>query len=1140
MATERIDIVITERGSRLVRRNLDSLATAAERADSEFNALRAAVQRINPTTQLNQLLQQIHGVRDALAGSRTAKNWMKVSIEEANAGIVQMAMNLRTIRTAMGQNVDWAVNAELRQAEAELNDIITKLQRVRDLQMRQNNLSGNLRNTGGVAPYVPRVVTLPDVGRFARDAELAARNADRLGPALDRAGAAAKGAHSPFMLLNRYVGAFGSILIANRLIEFADAATVVRNRVDIVSESVGEAETAMEELFAIARRTRSPVEELSTLYQKAMMASSELGVDQREVLRFVEAVGMGLAVQGSSANTARGALIQLSQAIGTDIVRAEEFNSILEGAYPIALAAARGIDEAGGSVAKLRRMVIDGQITSEQFFNAIMSQYPQIADMFERTNPTVSQAFTVLRNSVIDYIQNSEEAKAISGALADAIILIADNIEPIADALMAIGAAMAIAFVGSKVALVGTMATNMGALGAATQLLRGALGFMGGPIVGGLALLGGAAYFVYQNMDDAASEIERMNRAMDAGVTALQQYNEHVQMAKDEQEELGGVINLTTERLLRQSRVQLQQVLRELQDAMQDIQDDLEGNGMFDMDTMRAAIAKLRGPGFNIGSGYYGNAELENVGKLLEAIEDGSGEIQPFVDAVRRLQGVGPEVTRALEDLKTAMDALPENPADEPSQQASLWLDQAQAQLTNIAELIGGFDEEVASVANAEGVTARVEALQALSQALQTAQNAAGFISRDSWITDTVDLLEKLNEARQQEALMLEALGANAETLQQLTNEAERFRTPMEGSAGAAEDTEASLDRINFAPLQQGARGFADELIRAAAAVELIRGRSQAVSIPSGPQIIDASYTPDAGNGTMAFMASSSSTGLANDQQYGLLLAALADYGVPTLNTTLSTMGGSLDGGAGHRNFGADTNIVDAVDRTGQSEEYLSVLQSINQELDSRYEQLTLNNSALETEKLLYEATARARQEGVILNQQDIQMIRERVEALSELERKVKLINEVGDAVFNNLESALNEFVQTGTFNFSEFAKSVIADLAKIAIQMMIIAPLKNFFGGILGNAFGLALPGHNEGADFMVGGTGGVDKNVVAFRASRGERVQVTPAGKTGNNDGMTVNFNISTPDVEGFRRSETQMAARAQRMMARGQRNS
>ena len=57
MATERIDIVVTERGTRTVRRNIESLATAAEKADSEFNALKAAISRITPTQQLNQLLQ---------------------------------------------------------------------------------------------------------------------------------------------------------------------------------------------------------------------------------------------------------------------------------------------------------------------------------------------------------------------------------------------------------------------------------------------------------------------------------------------------------------------------------------------------------------------------------------------------------------------------------------------------------------------------------------------------------------------------------------------------------------------------------------------------------------------------------------------------------------------------------------------------------------------------------------------------------------------------------------------------------------------------------------------------------------------------------------------------------------------------
>ena len=1148
MATERIDIVVTERGTRTVRRNIESLATAAERADSEFNALKSAISRITPTQQLNTLLQQINGVRDSLAGSRSMKNWMKISIEDANRAIVELSANLRSIRTSMAGTTDWAATAEFRQAEETLEDIIAKLQRIRSMQNLNVNSAAGLRSTGGVAPHIPQVVTLPETNRFAREAELAARNAERLGSGIDRVGNAARGAHTPFLLLNRYVGAFGSIMIGQQLMQLADSATVVSNRVAIVSDSVGEAATGVQELYGIARRTRTPIEEMAQLYQKVMMASEELGISQQDAFRFVEAVGMGLAVQGSSANTARGALIQLSQAIGTDIVRAEEFNSILEGAYPIALAAARGIDEAGGSVAKLRRMIIDGEVSSREFFEGIMSQYPEIADMFGKTTPTISQSFTVLRNALTEYISQSEEAQIISELVSESILLIADNIEPLADILFSLGAAWAVAFTLGKIGAVARMATSTGALATSMSLLRGAMGFLGGPIVGGLTLLAGVAFWVYQNMDSAADQIERLNRAMDDGVTAIQNYNEWVQIAAQEQTELGGAVNLSTEAMLRQSRAQLQDALRALQTEMGTIQDNLSGDSWnpVDMDNMRAAMAELAGPGANSGIIGYGNAELEKLYNLLAAVEDGTGTIGAFTSAVDRLRGAGPEVEKAVSDLAIAMAALPENPGEAPSAQAELWLRQAEEQLTSIATAIGGFDAEIQAAADATNLPDKVEALTALQEALTIAAQAGSFVNNSSWVTETADLLKALDEARAQEALMLEALGANAQRLQELTTEAERFRAPMEGSAGAAGDTEASLDRINFTPLQDGARGFADELIRAAAAVELIRGRSNSVTLPEGnsgqPQLINAAYNPNEG-GSMAFMSTSGSSGGLDDATYSATLAALADYGVPILNTTLSTIGG----GAANSNFrpgvDASTDIMGASDRTGQSEEYLSVLETINQELDAKYNNLVLNNEALDQERVLYDVLQRARQEGVVLAQQDIALIRERVAALTELEKKVQLIEDVGDAVFNNLETALNNFVQTGTFNFSEFAKSVIADLAQIAIQMMVITPLKNLFTSVLGGLTGVsaaALPGHNEGADFMVGGTGGVDKNVVAFRASRGERVQVTPAGQSADGAAPNVNFYISTPDVDGFRRSEAQIAARAQRMLGRGQRNS
>lgn len=76
------------------------------------------------------------------------------------------------------------------------------------------------------------------------------------------------------------------------------------------------------------------------------------------------------------------------------------------------------------------------------------------------------------------------------------------------------------------------------------------------------------------------------------------------------------------------------------------------------------------------------------------------------------------------------------------------------------------------------------------------------------------------------------------------------------------------------------------------------------------------------------------------------------------------------------------------------------------------------------------------------------------------------------------------------------------------------------------------------KGGSFMVGGNGGTDSQAVRFMASPNERVTVeTPAqyrarmGGGGRDGGrpIVVNMNISTPDANGFRRSETQIAQAA-----------
>jgi tape measure domain-containing protein len=267
-----------------------------------------------------------------------------------------------------------------------------------------------------------------------------------------------------------------------QLIELADAYTTIRNRARLAVGPTGDVNATLDRLFTIANQTQQPMEAITTLFQRGSIAARELGASQEELYTFTQLVGQGLAIQGGSAASATGALLQLSQALGSGVVRAEEFNSILEGAFPIAQAAARGLDEAGGSVARLRQLIVGGQVSSQEFFDALLSQAPELAATFATTVPTIGAAFTVLRNNVVRAFGEFNQATGASQGFARFILFIGQNAGTLIDILEAVAYALGVRFaiqgigaaVGALRALAIAIATNpLGAI-ATVALAAGA------------------------------------------------------------------------------------------------------------------------------------------------------------------------------------------------------------------------------------------------------------------------------------------------------------------------------------------------------------------------------------------------------------------------------------------------------------------------------------------------------------------------------------------------------------------------------------------------------------------------------------------------------------------------------------------
>lgn len=287
------------------------------------------------------------------------------------------------------------------------------------------------------------------------------------------------------------------------LVGLVDSFTRLQNNLRTAGLEGTALASVQDRLFEVSQRYGVELESLTSVFQKAALVQNELGASTEQILQINEITAAALKITGSSAAEAQGALLQLGQALGSGVVRAEEFNSILEGALPLAQAAARGIDGFGGSVSKLRAAIADGQITSQQFFEGILKGGVQTLEDAEKATLTLSGGFTALTNAMTVYFGEADKANGISAALGSALESLAKNLDVLIPALAIIATGLGVGVVTNAIAARVAVA-SLGATAAATG--KALLAAFGGPV--GIAITAVALGLGYIASSSAKAEAE--------------------------------------------------------------------------------------------------------------------------------------------------------------------------------------------------------------------------------------------------------------------------------------------------------------------------------------------------------------------------------------------------------------------------------------------------------------------------------------------------------------------------------------------------------------------------------------------------------------------------------------------------------
>lgn len=285
----------------------------------------------------------------------------------------------------------------------------------------------------------------------------------------DIGGSAERSARS-MDLLRSAILALGGAQLVRSLIGLVDTFTNLQNRLRTVTDGTAELAAVTQELFAISQNTRSSFEATAELYARVGLAVRDLGISQRQTLEFTESLNQAIILSGASGQEASAGLIQLSQGLASGTLRGDELRSVLEQLPVVADVIA---DSLGVTRGELRQLGTDGALTADIVLQAFREARGELAERFAETVPTISQAFQVLRNSVLQTIGAFDTSNGLSSALAQSIIVLSGNVETLARVAVAAGVALAINF-----ARVGIGAAIAGVRALSVAILTNPIGFL--------------------------------------------------------------------------------------------------------------------------------------------------------------------------------------------------------------------------------------------------------------------------------------------------------------------------------------------------------------------------------------------------------------------------------------------------------------------------------------------------------------------------------------------------------------------------------------------------------------------------------------------------------------------------------------
>lgn len=378
----------------------------------------------------NQMMDQLCNAQDQIA--RQAFNTM-IFPPEAFQNLNSMAVRMDHIRERIQQLESHPVNIGTNTANAELEHLRVQLARMVEQQNTLNNAMQEMDVSAANTAYLQLSQTMGSTERYIRD------NISEQEQFNQTIREGTSNGNQLVNSLKQMVAVYVSLQSLKKVLDLSDELTQTNARLGMMVSQYNELNGTMQTTEELSQMVYQSAQNSRASYLDTAASVAKLGNNARdafssteEIVGFAELVNKQFTIAGASAQESSSAFLQLTQALGSGVLRGDELNSIFEQAPNIIQAIADYMDVPIGQV---RELASEGQITADIVKNAMFAAEDEINAKFEEMPMTWGQLWTSFTNQAImtfqpvlqqlNDIANSDEFQTCIDGIIGALAVVA-------------------------------------------------------------------------------------------------------------------------------------------------------------------------------------------------------------------------------------------------------------------------------------------------------------------------------------------------------------------------------------------------------------------------------------------------------------------------------------------------------------------------------------------------------------------------------------------------------------------------------------------------------------------------------------------------------------------------------------------